>query len=219
MPLPLKLPFELGAGSGNPTFAERLIAKLEPWNTGPVVNGKTDLERWCNAVGAMFQPALDLAEEEGSDGEAGYVPPYGRLFDPATCPKAGLPYLGMYVGVALPVGGSEEEWRALVKAESGLARGTLSSLEALLKIALGVVPFTVLERTNPVTAVSEAYALTIIVPTGHLAAAVYEQVNHTIPAGIVWGVIERAGTWFAGTKKWSEIEAGLRWSELKEGEY
>lgn len=219
MPLPLKLPFELGAGSGNPTFAERLIAKLEPWNTGPVVNGKTDLERWCNAVGAMFQPALDLAEEEGSDGEAGYVPPYGRLFDPATCPKAGLPYLGMYVGVALPVGGSEGEWRALVKAESGLARGTRASLEALLKIALGVVPFTVLERTNHVSGLEEAYELTVIIPTGHLASTVYQEINQTIPAGINYGVIERSGTWFSGTKKWAGIAASKQWKEMSEGNF
>jgi len=50
------------------TFGERLLERLAPWDTGPKIAGKTDLARLTNALGAMFQPALGLAEEQGSDG-------------------------------------------------------------------------------------------------------------------------------------------------------
>ena len=61
--------------------------------------------------------------------------------------------------------------------------------------------------------------LCTIIPTGHLTQAVYEQVNLTVPGGIMYTVIERSGTIFAGTKKISEINPALKISELAEGNY
>jgi hypothetical protein len=109
-----------------PTFAERAIERLEPWMT-------PDLERYLRAIGAMFAQVEALTEEVGSDGEPGYLPPYGRIFDPDLCPYDALGYLGQYVGATVPVGASETEARALVKAESGLNRGTRSSLESAIQ--------------------------------------------------------------------------------------
>jgi hypothetical protein len=108
------------------TFAERAIERLSVWMT-------PDLERYLRAIGAMFTPLEELTEEVGSDGETGYLPPYGRIFDPDLCPYDALGYLGQYVGASVPAGASETEARALVKAESGLNRGTRSSLESAIQ--------------------------------------------------------------------------------------
>jgi len=184
------------------------------------VSGETDLERYVKAIAAMFEPVSSLAEESGSDGEAGWVPPYGTLFDPATCPKDAMEYLANYLGTALPAGGTEAEWRAVLLAKSGEARGTLGSLEALLRKALGSVPFYILERTTPSLTAGSAWELAILIPAGHVGEAVYKEINLTIPAGIMYAVIERLDTWYAvkAGKKWSEVKAGLKWSESVEGE-
>lgn len=107
-------------------FGERLFARLEPWQSD-------DLARFCDALGVMFDPVLELAEEVGTDGEPGYIPPYGRPFDPDECPYDALGFLGNFIGVPIPVGASEAEARALVKAESGLNRGTRSSIESAIQ--------------------------------------------------------------------------------------
>jgi hypothetical protein len=202
--------FVLGEGEGEP-FAERLIQKMDPWITG-------DFELYLKAASAPYEKLEAILEEVGEQGQPGWLPPYGKILNPTTCPAAFLPWLAQFVGASVPEGATEEEARAIVLAESGLARGTLGSLEALLRKALGTTPFEILERTNPETAANEAYALTIIVPTGHLTNAVYEEAALTIPAGIVWGVIEREGTWFSGGKRWEELPAGKSWGTIKESE-
>src|ERR1039458_9949405 len=151
------------------TFAERLEANMAPW-------ASADLDRYLRSVASMFQPVATIAQEEGSDGSAGYIPPYGNLFNPATCPKSALPYLAMFVGVSLPVGGSEAEWRELVKAESGLLRGTLQSLEAACKRVLGVSPFTIEERTAA-NGTEDAYHLNVLVGTGKATQALYNEIG------------------------------------------
>lgn len=151
----LELPFLLGEDeeaseeSGPVTtlsFADRLIARMQPWNTGPVLDGATDLERYLRAIAVMFEPLLAIAEETGSDGEDGYIPGYGKLFDPDECPVAWLPYLGRFVGVTIPTGAGETEARALIKAESGFARGTVGAVRSAIRRSL-----TVPEGTEPDT--------------------------------------------------------------------
>jgi Phage tail protein (Tail_P2_I) len=44
-------------------FGQRLAAALEPWLT-------EDLERYCDAIGSMFDPILELVGERGTDGES-----------------------------------------------------------------------------------------------------------------------------------------------------
>lgn len=131
------------------TFAEGLIARMEPWNTGPVVDGSTDLERYLRALAAPFEPILELAEEEGSDGEDGYVPAWGKLLDVELCPAKALGWLATLVGVTLPVGASETEARALIKAHAGFSRGTRASIESAIErnLAPGTT-FQVVERRN-----------------------------------------------------------------------
>lgn len=104
----------------------RLAEKLEPWISD-------DLARVCDSIGAMCEPLALVIEDEGFDGEHGYVPGYGKLFNPEECPGKYLPYLGMFVGVSIPVGTPEAEARALIKAESGLQRGTEASVKAAIE--------------------------------------------------------------------------------------
>lgn len=194
------------------TFAEQFIERMRPWNTGPRVAGKTDLERYLNSIAAMFQPVAELATEEGSDGEPGYVPPYGRIFNPATCPKDALPYLAQYVGVVLPTGGTEAEWRALIEAEAGLERGTRSSVEAAIKRVLGTEPFALQERTEA-NGTEGAYHFNVIVGTGKATQSLYTAINSVKPAGIWYTIIEGSGLWLQATRKWSEVAAGKKWPE------
>lgn len=126
-------------------FGARLEARLEPWMT-------EDLARLCDGFGQMFQKVLEVAEEEGSDGEAGYVPAWGKLLDPTRCPYKDLGYLGNYVGVEIPKIATEIEARQLIKEEAGLARGTLASLEAAIRrvLELGIITF-------PATSVKDTF--------------------------------------------------------------
>lgn len=121
-------------------FGARLVGKLTPWLTD-------DLSRYADAIAVMFDPILELAEEEGTDGEPGYVPTWGKLLDPSARPYpndpakeiARLVFLGQFVGATIPVGASESEARALVKAESGLERGTRASVESAIERSLNTV--------------------------------------------------------------------------------
>lgn len=181
----------------------------------------TDQERYMSAIAAMFEPVEQLAAEEGSDGSPGYVPPYGQLLSVAECPENALRYLGQFVGVTVPQGASGGEARALVAEHAGFNRGTLAALEGAIRRTLGPgVPFLVEERTNPKTAVSEAYWVTIIVPREAATAMLYAAINAVIPAGISYEVLEVANAWVAGGKKWSEVAGTVKWSSPPvEGEY
>jgi hypothetical protein len=188
------------------SFTARLLGKLQPWLT-------PDLERWLKALGAPFEQVAEITEEVGTYGEPGWVPGYGKLLNPVEAPAEYLPWLGQFVGVEVKKTATETEARAEVKAESGLARGTRGSLEVLLKKALGATAFLILEREPT------PYRLQILVPAGHLSNSVYEEINLTIPGGLLYEVLEVAGAWAAGGKKWSEIGAGKKWSEMTEGNY
>lgn len=107
---------------------QRLYSKLLPWADEP-----GDLARLCDSIGYMAEPLAEILAEQGEQGEPGWVPPYGKVMNPAECPAAFLPWLAMFVGVQIPVGVSEAEARALIKAESGLARGTEASVKAAIE--------------------------------------------------------------------------------------
>lgn len=111
------------------TIGKRLAEQWGPWLTD-------DLARVAEAIGTMCEPLTEVIEEEGYPDEAGWVPGYGKIFNPETCPKVFLAYLGMFTGTAIPIGTPEVEARALIKAESGQARGTRASVESAILRAL-----------------------------------------------------------------------------------
>ena len=193
-------------------FGPRLIERLEPWIT-------PDLELFAKAFGAMFDPILELAEETGSDGEAGYVPAWGILFEVERATLRELPFLSNFVGVTVPKGATEAEARALVKASAGLERGTLMSLEGVIKRIIGATePFTIQERTNA-SGEPAAYYFNVYVPTGKISQALYNAINEVIPAGIWYTLFELKEAWLEGKKAWENIVAGKKWPEMTEGNY
>ena len=103
-----------------------------------------------------------------------------------------------------------------VKAESGLYRGTLSSLEAACKRVLGVSPFTIEERTAA-NGTEDAYHLNVIVGTGQASQALYNAINETKPAGLWYTILEVKNAWIQAGLQWNEVAGGLKWSEAKEG--
>lgn len=193
-------------------FGKRWITKLEPWRTD-------DLGRFVDAVGQMFEAVLELTEEEGMIGKPGWVPSWGKLFNPELCPAPYLGYLAQYVGVELPKEATEAEKRALIKAESGLERGTLKAVESAVERTLGVgVPFHIVERTE-LSGGSNPYWFLIFVPIGKGSQALREAVERTKPGGVLFSVVELSGAWVGGAKRWSEVAAGKTWATVKEGEY
>jgi hypothetical protein len=102
------------------------IAALEPWMTLP-------LAWYLDAIGSMFDPVYTLTSDVGFDGDPDYVPGYGQIFNPLTCPADDLPYLGQFVGVSVPTGADPTTALSLVTAEAGQARGTLASLQAAIQ--------------------------------------------------------------------------------------
>jgi Phage tail protein (Tail_P2_I) len=110
-------------------IGQRLSEQLAPILT-------PDLARLFDSIGAIAEPLMSVLEETGLDGEAGYVPAYGKIFTATTCPAQYLPFLGNFLGVSIPVGASEAEARAIVKAESGLERGTEASMKAAIERAI-----------------------------------------------------------------------------------
>ncbi len=195
-------------------IGQRLAEKLEPW-----MDPEGDLARLCDAIGEMAEPLAEIIEDQGFDGQAGFVPSYGILMNPTTCPAEYLPWLGMFVGVPIPEGMPEAEARELIKLELGIHRGTQASIEQAILRTLGPTPFILLSRTNE-TLEANAYWFIVIIPKGHgEPGPVEEAIRATKPAGLRFKVVEREGTWFAGTKKWSGVAAGKTWAAIKEGEY
>ena len=188
------------------SFSTRLEAKMEPWLTA-------DLKRWLKAAAQPYEQVETLTEETGTFGKPGWIPPYAKVMNPTECPAAYLPWLGQFCGVQVRKTATEAEARAEVKAESGLSRGTRKSLETLLKKALGAKAFYILEREPT------PYSFKVVIPVGGIPAAMYEEINLTKPAGLTYEVVERPGTWYVGTKKWSAVAAGKKWSTIVEGEY
>lgn len=192
-------------------FAERLALRLEPWWT-------PDLGRKIMAIAAPIEPILELAEEHGEDGTAGYVPAWGELFEVENCPPQYLGYLAQFVGVALPKEASTAEKRALIKEQPASRRGTRTAVEAAIKSVIGSAPFTIQERTEA-NGTAGAYHFNVIVGTGQSSAALVQAITEVKPAGVFFTVIEVSGAWInvAGGKKWSEATALEKWSEAKEG--
>src|SRR5690242_9840580 len=111
------------------SFTDRLSAALEPWMTD-------DLQTLVDAIGAMFEPVETLVADTGIDGDPGFVPGWGVVFDPDTCPPAQLPYLAQFVGAVIPTGADEATARAVVKAENNLTRGTPTAIAGAVRRTL-----------------------------------------------------------------------------------
>lgn len=180
------------------SFAEQLIEAMEPWNTGPVINGSTDAERFQRARAAPFEPVTILASEVGSDGEPGYLPAWGVLLAVELCPGYALPWLAQFVGVTIPQGATEAEARALIRAKAGFARGTLGAIKAeLIRTLPEGARFIILERTA-ISGAEDAYQMVIGI-TGIAGGGTWETATGEWKTG--------HGTWFSEGPVASSMEA------------
>ncbi len=191
-------------------YGKRREERLEPW-----LDPAGDLARLCDAVGQMYQAILEVAEESGEDGSAGYVPPWGKLLDPVNCPAKDLPYLGQFVGVEVPKGATGAEAREAVKHEAGLERGTLASIEAAIERIIGAAPYTIQERTEA-NGSEGAYHFNVLVGTGKSSTALKEAIEAVKPGGVFFSILEVKNSWLQAVKIWSATGA-TAWSAAKEG--
>lgn len=199
----LTIPFPIGQST---VVGERLIEALEPWMTA-------DLARVCDALGVMFQPVAELTAEMKSDGEPGYVPPWGILFDPDLCPAKYLPYLAQFVGTPLPITASEAEARKIVKEEQGFARGTLGAVEVAVRKSLtGAKAFKIVERRNAANEETAYHFLILIYNESELPskATLEANVNAVKPGGVLYTII-------VGSLTYAILEASHATYTLVEG--
>lgn len=189
----------------------QLANALTPW-----LNDQ--LSWYLDAIGAEFQQTASLVQDTGTDNTVGfnsaingygvipYVPGYGQIFNPNTCPSAQLGYLGQFVGVSIPQGQDAATALSLVKAESGLARGTPTAILAAANRNLtGGSQAQLIERVRP-DGKADAYWFQLIVQTANCPnpAALTAAVNAVIPGGVLWVLVETNGfTWSQATGTWS----------------
>lgn len=214
----LLVPFVVGEGSEE-SFAEHLIQRMKPWNTGPTYGGMTAMEIFCHAIAAPYETLLEVAIEEGTQGEVDWLPAWSKLLNVEECPYQYLQYLGMFVGTKLPIKATEREARNQLHYGCNLNRGTRRHMEYAITEVLGPEEsFLIEERTNAVPE-EKAYHFLVYVRAGKITNALYEAINSAKPAGLIYEIIEEDGVWLQGGKKWSEIEGGKDWTEMLEGDF
>jgi hypothetical protein len=103
------------------SFTDIYLERLEPWLS-------PDLAIHASAIGQMFEQIYGLVTDVGVDGDPGYMPGWGILFDVDTCPAQWLPYLGQFVGVPNLIGVDPVTARAQIKAQVSMHRGTPQSI-------------------------------------------------------------------------------------------
>ena len=173
------------AGSYQPvtSVGALLIDALAPWMT-------RDLAFYCDALGVMLSPLHDLVADVGFDGDPGYVPGYGSLLNPETCPDEDLPYLAMFAGVQIPAGLGADQARALIINEPARKRGGPDAIVAAAKRFLtGTQSVTLIERQGPNG--PDAYWNQLLVRPEELSSGVtWQQEN--------WSWAGTSGTWSSG---------------------
>lgn len=188
-------------------FTERLTARLAPWNT-------PSLEILASAIGIMWQPILELAEEEGEDGTTTYIPAYGRLFNVEECPAGDLGYLAQYVGTRLPNEATTAEKRALIKEQPASLRGTLTAVETAIyrNTTLTKEKASLLERGYLIerrasNGTENAYEFGVLVPAANITsqAGLEQAVFEAKPGGVI--------VWYNSGGKYTFAEATGKWSE------
>ena len=124
--------------------------------------------------------------------QPGWIPPWGKLFDPDLCPARALPYLAQYVGVEIPKEVTEEEARTLIKEENGTKRGTRQVVEVAVRKSLtGEKQFEIIERRNANNEEDPYHFLILVFNASELPseATLVANVNAVKPGGVFFTVI------------------------------
>lgn len=156
---------------------------------------------WNDPAGnwAAFNAALAAAGEEvygivvdqgDPDSPGTYIPGWSVLLDPTNCPAKFLPYCAMFNGTNVQPGTAEADARAIIKGESGFARGTAASIIAAAQRFLsGTQSAFLLERTPT------PYHFTLVVRPEEAVnvIALTAAVDAVRPAGVQWTLIQTDG--------------------------
>lgn len=136
------------------------------------------------------------------------IPPIAPLLDPELCPDWALPWLAQLVGVALPVGVSTPDARALIADVAGFRRGTTAAIEAGLANTLtGNKTVYFRERDG-----GDAYALEVVTLTGETpdSATTLAALMAQKPGGIVLRYRTVAG------QDWQAVkDSGQTWRNVR----
>ena len=192
------------------TFAPDLLESLEPWRN-------SDFDTYIGALGSMFDPLYGIVlDTPAADPTQTDVPGWGQIFDVDACPTPYLPYLGQFVGVALPPGIADADARTMIRNEAGMQRGLVSAMLAAATRILGPgFALTYYERTGPSGPDPYQFQLFIVgtVPPAAVQAAVIAavgfvkpggiKVNYYFTDGIPWDLL--TGHWDAETYSWNDL--------------
>ncbi len=142
----------------------------------------------------------------GTNVELAYFPGWSLLLDPNVCPDALLPFLAQFNGTAIVEGLDPNVTRAKILGESGLSRGTLSSIvSAVTRNLTFTHSVTIRERTEH-DGTPNPYWFLVIVRPEELArpAQLTADVNAVKPGGVQWTLIQ-TNSWLILDMEASEI--------------
>jgi hypothetical protein len=150
-------------GSGD--YGEAVALAAEPYNqfAEPVIDAMdavmTDnLATYIRALGQQFEEVEDLARDT-SNGQVGW----SVIVDLDRIDNKGLPYIAQFLGTGVMQGIPDEQQRERIKAETNLARGTVSQIMLAARLHLtGNKTVIFRERDAAACAAEPAYGLTII---------------------------------------------------------
>lgn len=210
-------------GPGPETMTAGVQASLLPWG-----DYGSDWQNYNAALAAMFEQVFGIVWDQGSADEPdNFTAGWSTLLDPNACPDEFLPYLGMFVGVFIPIGTDPDLARSLIKSEQGFQRGqgfggvydstTIPAGGSIVLAAQrhlsGTQSIVLVERTASV-GTPDAYHFILAVRPEQLldATGLTNAVNAVKPAGIQWTLVqtdgwtwaEADGTWNADTMTWNE---------------
>jgi hypothetical protein len=190
------------------TLAEELYDALGPMTAGDESTGyalRTFCEILCQSAG--LEALYDLLRDR-DDG----TPGWGILFDVDSCPAELLPFLGQFVGVALPPAWDADGQRDAIRNHVGWRRGTPAAMtRAVQEVLTGTKTVVLHERYG-----GDAYRLAVETltaetpdPDAVIAAALTQKPIgiQIVPLGIAdwtWDAFHDAhGTWGEAEASWS----------------
>lgn len=131
-----------------------------------------------------------------------YTPGWSSLLDPANCPNQFLPYLGQFVGTAIPPSLDATTARLIIQNECGLLRGTVKAILYATKRNLsGTQSAIVIERSDINGNPNPYYFLILVRPEEVVSvSALTDAVNNVKPAGLLWTLVQTDGViWLTET--------------------
>jgi hypothetical protein len=182
------------------------------------------LAYYCDAIGiGIVDPVYTLVADVGVDGQPGYVPGYGSLFDPSVCPLVDLPYLAQFVGVTIPDGTDEVTARSLVIAEAGKNRGTIGSIRGSVERSISTpwAPLTTYAAGVIFTEAGVYYKVSTTFTSGATFAfsasfavvdvtSQYQVIERFAPPGTYVNTL--AAQWQRAEGSWQSVSPAITWA-------